>query len=230
MPLHYYPLMDTSSNPKILMAERCAKELKNMLMNSKGVGKEPPKIAAEVEKKIVALKYSYLDLESMQPMLQELKSLMLNLLNSLGGNEWSRKAKSMGMEEARIAQIRFCMNIIYNLDTRLRLPDDPAYAVDIRLGEVESVWKHPNAEHLKVCNVNVGRLITVVTNDLSVKEGEKIPVALLPPVELRGIVSEGMFVGAGEGVSRKEGNVGELPRLSEEELNSVRKEVMRYLR
>ncbi len=221
--------MDTASNPKILTAEKCARDLRNLLINTRGVGKEPPKIAAEVEKKLMALKYSYLDIESLKPMLEELKEEMQKLLNSLGGADWAKRAKAAGMEELTIARIKFCMNIIYNLDHRLRLPDEPAYAVDIRLGEVESVWKHPNAENLKVCNVNVGRLITVVTNDMSVREGDKIPVALLPPVELRGIVSEGMFIGAGEGVSRKEGIIGELPHLTEEELNSVRKEVLKYL-
>lgn len=221
--------MDTSSDPRIVMAEKCSRELKNILLNSKGVGKEPPKIAEEIEKKIIALKYSYLDLESMKPMLEEIKSEMVKLLELLGGKEWTKKVKTRGMDEEKIARIKFCMNIIYNLDSRLKLPPDPAYAVDIRLGKVESVWKHPNADNLKVCNVNVGRIITVVTNEQSVKEGDKIPVALLPPVELRGVVSEGMFIFSMQDRIRK-GEIGNLPHLSEEEKNSVRKEVMKYLR
>ena len=222
--------MDTASDPRILMAEKCSRELKNLLLNSKGVGKEPPRIAEETEKKIIALKYSYLDLESMKPILEEIKSEMVKLLELLGGKEWTKKVKTRGMDEEKIARIKFCMNIIYNLDSRLKLPPDPAYAVDIRVGEVESVWKHPNADNLKVCNVNVGRIITVVTNEPSVKEGDKIPVALLPPVELRGVVSEGMFIFSMQDGSRKEGRIGNLPCLSEEEKNCVRKEVMKYLR
>ena len=222
--------MDTANNPKILLAEKCARELKNILMNTKHVSREASKISIDVEKKMIEIKYSYLDVESMGEMLQSLRESMLKLLDSLGGKEWAKKAKKEGIGEVKIAKIRFCMNILYNLESRLRLPDDPAYAVDIRVGKVESVWKHPNGEKLKVCNVNVGRLITVITNDLSVKEGEKIGVALLPPQDIRGIVSEGMFIGSGDGVTRKEGEIGNIPQLTTEEINAVRKEVLRYIR
>ena len=45
--------------------------------------------------------------------------------------------------------------------------------IDIRVGEVMSVTKHPKADSLMICNVNLGkRAITVVTNDLNVKEEE----------------------------------------------------------
>ena len=222
--------MDTSTNPKILIVEKCARKLKNLLLNTKGFGREPGRIATEIEKKVITVKYSYLDYRSLKPMLEELKSLLAELLKLLGGKEWVKLSKNRGVDEERIAKIRFCLNIIYNLDSRLRLPDDLAYAVDIRLGRVESVWKHPNADNLKVCNVNVGRLITVVTNDLTVKEGDRIGVALLPPANLRGIVSEGMFIGSGEGVTRKEGEIGEIPVLTGEELKSVRREVLNFLR
>ncbi len=222
--------MDTASDTRILMAERCVKDMRNMLSSMKGVPKDAPKIVGSMEAKLMEIKYSYAEVDEMKGMLEELNSLLMHLYQILGGEEWARKLRSVGVDEERIARIKFCMNIIYNLGPRLKLPGDAAYAVDVRIGEVESVIKHPNADKLKVCNVNVGKMITVVTNDMSVKAGDRIAVALLPPAELRGVVSEGMFVGAGEGVSRKEGEIGSIPELSEEEKNSIRKEVFRYIR
>ncbi len=222
--------MDTARNPKILMAERCIKDLARLLTGLKGVGRETSKLVNAMEAKILEIKYSYGELGGLKPLLSELNSHLLEFYNALGGNQWVSKLRKIGVDNEKIAQIKFAMNIIYNLEPRLKLPDDPAYAVDIRVGEIESVMKHPNADKLKVCNVNVGKVITVVTNDLSVKPGEKVAVSLLPPANLRGVVSEGMFVGYGKGVSRKDGHVGTLPRLNEEELNSIRKEVLNYLR
>ena len=40
------------------------------------------------------------------------------------------------------------------------------------------VTKHPNADSFMICNVNLGkRAITVVTNDLNVKEGNSVGVS-----------------------------------------------------
>ncbi len=222
--------MNTAEDSRILMAERCAEEMKNIFRNTKHMPKEAVNIITEAEKKILEIKYSYAELDDLTEYFEELKSIMKELLDALGGTEWSRTMRSKGVDAEKIAKVKFGMNIIYNLDSRLRLPSDPAYAVDIRLGRVESVRRHPNADRLKICNVNVGKMITVITNDLTVKEGDMIPVAMLPPADIRGVVSEGMFVGAGEGVSRKNGKIGELPSLTDEELNSVRKEVLKYLR
>ena len=53
----------------------------------------------------------------------------------------------------------------------------------------------------------------MITNDLTVKEGNRVAVALLPPANFRGIISEGMFLGAGEGVLKDvKGEIGGLPK------------------
>ncbi|MCD6188626.1 MAG: tRNA-binding protein, partial [Thermococcus sp.] len=45
------------------------------------------------------------------------------------------------------------------------------------------------------------------------KEGHRVAVALLPPANFRGITSEGMFLGAGEGVLKDvKGEIGGLPK------------------
>ncbi len=218
--------MDTAHDPRILMAEKCSKNLKNLLTNTKGISKNILPLIEEVERKILEMKYSYAGIDDLKDYFEYLKLSMVNLINIIGGKDWSRKLKEKNVDEEKISYIKFCLNIIYNLDSRLKLKNDIAYAVDIRIGEIESVIKHPHAEKLKICNVNVGKMLTVITNLEDVKVGDKMGVALLPPVKLRGIVSEGMFLSS----EKKEGEIGEFPQLNSEEINAVRKEVMKYLR
>lgn len=73
-----------------------------------------------------------------------------------------------------------------------------------------SIEKHPDAERLRVCSVDIGAQepITIVTNSMDVYEGCQVPVALdnavladgtvIKPVKMRGIKSFGMFCGAEE--------------------------------
>lgn len=216
--------MDTASDPKIIMAERCVRDMERYIGNIRDIKKSG--ILKDFEAKIMELKYSYGELGDLKPTLEEIKKFCVNLVNLLGGNDWAKKLKDMRFSSLSIAHIKFCLNILYNLENRLRLPAEPEYAVDIRIGEIESVMKHPNANKLRICNVNVGKVITVVTNIEGVKEGEKLAVALLPPVEFFGVVSEGMFLSH----ELKEGSPGEIPKLNDEEKNNSRKEVLKYLR
>jgi predicted RNA-binding protein with EMAP domain len=85
------------------------------------------------------------------------------------------------LEEA-LAKIKFFLNTISGLRDRLSLGEikDPVMGIDIKKGEILSVSKHPHADQLLVCNVNLQeRAITVVTNDLEVKEGNQVAVAML---------------------------------------------------
>lgn len=76
------------------------------------------------------------------------------------------------------------------------------------VGEVLSVEKHPGAERLTVCRVNVGdAALTVVCGAPNVRAGVKVPTALvgarLPGIEIRaakvrGIESHGMLCSASE--------------------------------
>ncbi len=216
--------MDTSKDPRILLAEHCVKDMEKYIGNLRDVKKSG--ILKELEAKLMELKYSYGEFEDLKPMLENLKNFCMEILNLLGGNDWVKKLKSMKFSALAISNIKFCLNILYNLENRLKLPPEPEYAVDIRIGEIESVMKHPQANKLRICNVNVGKVITVVTNIETVKEGEKLPVALLPPAEFFGVVSEGMFLSH----NGKEGKPGELPKLTDEERNNAKKEVLKYLR
>ena len=49
----------------------------------------------------------------------------------------------------------------------------------IVIGQIEKIEKHPDADKLIICQVNVGdRTIQIVTGAPNVKEGDKVPVVL----------------------------------------------------
>jgi phenylalanyl-tRNA synthetase beta chain len=87
------------------------------------------------------------------------------------------------------------------------------------VGEIKSVAQHPNADRLKVCQIDAGQggLLSIVCGAPNAREGIKVPCALvgatLPPVEgqaeggqpfhiklgkLRGVESQGMLCSAKE--------------------------------
>ncbi len=94
------------------------------------------------------------------------------------------------------AQAVWALGYLQSLPSLLKLSEEasPGEAVFVFSGRVTEVNDHPNADKLKVARVSLGRAaITVVTNIQEVKEGEVRAVALLPPADLRGVISWGMF-------------------------------------
>lgn len=221
-------MWDTSKDYRLLVAEKSVELFLKTIEGAKFKGKWDKKGAIQLAKEMIpeiqAMRYTYVDPKELvdTPQMKALKEKAEGIIEALGGEDWHHKFLSLAdkgerekVEEA-VAKIKFFLNTILNLDKRLSLGkiNDPVIAVDIKVGEVMSVAKHPNADRLLVTNVNIGdRAITVVTNDLTVKEGNRVAVALLPPANFRGIVSEGMFLGAGEGVLKDvKGEVGGLPK------------------
>ena len=131
--------------------------------------------------------------------------------------------------------MRFFLDTIIGLKDRLALGpiNDPIMGVDIKVGEVMSVTQHPKNENLMLCNVNLGkRAITVVTNDLNVKDENKVGVSLLPPQAFSDIVSEGMFLGMNGSILKDVGGeLGQMPKgIPMESLNETRNLVENYLK
>ncbi|WP_297071496.1 tRNA-binding protein [Thermococcus sp.] len=229
------------------MAEKSVELFLKTVEHAKFKGKWNKKgaqgLAKEMIPEIQAMRYTYVDPKELveAPQMETLKEKAKGIIEALGGDEWHHtflnladKSEREKVEEA-IAKVRFFLNTILNLDRRLTLGkiNDPVIAVDIKVGEVMSVGKHPNADRLLVTNINIGdRAVTVVTNDLTVKEGSHVAVALLPPANFRGIVSEGMFLGAGEGVLKDvKGEIGGLPKgIPLEAFNETRNLVEAFLK
>jgi len=83
--------------------------------------------------------------------------------------------------------------------------DDSQSMRNVVLGKIEQIEKHPDSDHLQICQLNVGKneLVQIVTGAQNVHEGDLVPVALhnslLPTGQeiksgkLRGVVSNGML-------------------------------------
>ncbi len=170
--------------------------------------------------------------------IKDMKERVKDITDALGGERWHlqflklvNKAEKQKLEES-IAKMKFALNTISTVDTRLRLGpiNDPVIGIDIKTGEIVSIQK---MDKLLVCNVNFGNTaITVVTNDLTVKEGNRVAVAILPPSVFKGVTSEGMFLGTGEGVLQDvEGNLGDMPHgIPLDSLNETRNLVETFLK
>lgn len=99
----------------------------------------------------------------------------------------------------------------------------------VAIGEINSMTKHPDADRLWVCAVNVGsEEVTIVTGAQNLLAGDRIPVAMIGATlpndlsirksKLRGVVSEGMLCSREEllldgtvGLDRSEGGILVLP-------------------
>ena len=189
-----------------------------------------------------SLIYSYLEGDELvnSPDVANLTEKAEKIVECLGGDGWNKAFLNAAPKEDRektaenIAKVRFFIDTILGLKARLALGpiNDPIMGVDIKVGEVMSVTKHPKADSLMICNVNLGkRAITVVTNDLNVKEGNRVGVSLLPPQTFMDIVSEGMFLGMNGGILKEvDGELGEMPKgIPMESLNETRNLVESYL-
>lgn len=92
-------------------------------------------------------------------------------------------------------------------DANLPLPPQP----QIIVGHIESIEKHPDADRLQVCKVNVGKgkVLQVLTAATNIQVGDLVPVCTegaifyshkeakrvtFKPRELRGLMSEGMMM------------------------------------
>lgn len=78
------------------------------------------------------------------------------------------------------------------------------YLHDVYVGKITKIEKHPDADKLQICQVNVGnKNVQIITSATNVFEGAVVPIALdgadlvngvkIKPTNFRGVKSEGMF-------------------------------------
>lgn len=179
--------------------------------------------AKRMEPDLQSLLYCYLEGDTLANCedVEKLEDKAYRIIEFLGGEDWAHKFMSNTPKEDRekteenIAKVRFFLDTILGLRLRFKFGpiDDPIIGIDVKVGEIMSVSKHPNADSLMICNVNVGkRSLKVVTNDLSVKEGNRVGVSLLPPASFMEIVSEAMFLGMDGSILKEvNGELGQMP-------------------
>ena len=221
-------MWDTSKDYRLRVAEKAMEQFIRVVEGSNLRGswnkKQVRLIAKNMNPDIQTMYYSYVSPQELAdtPQMENLLKGVDEIIDNLGGEDYSKKfLAELNREERKklelpLSKMKFFFNTIRGLPDRLKLGeiDDPVIGVDIKVGELVSVSKHPNTDTLMICNVNLGkRAITVITNDLTVKDNDKVAVSLLPPSAFMGIRSEGMFLGAGEGILKDvEGEIGSLPQ------------------
>jgi uncharacterized protein len=220
-------MWDTSNDYRLLVAEKSVELFLRTVEGANLKGKWNKKQALQAARKMTSeiqtLYYSYLSPVEMAetPQMSLLEEQTNYIIESLGGELWYRQFMDLASRDEKekleesLARIKFFIYTLGGLKERLSLGEikDPVMGIDIKKGEILSFSKHPRADQLLVCNVNLQeRAITVVTNDLDVREGNHVAVAMLPPEVFMGITSEGMFLGADEGVLKDvKGDLGKLP-------------------
>ncbi|MDO5826041.1 MAG: tRNA-binding protein [Methanosphaera sp. rholeuAM130] len=221
-------MWDTSNDYRLKVAEKSIEDFIRVVEGSNLRGswnkKQVRLIAKNMNPDIQTLYYSYVTPQELSktPQMNNLLRSVDEIIENLGGEDYAKKFQSELNRQERekldlpLAKMKFFINTIRGLPDRLMLGEinDPVIGVDIMAGELVSVSKHQKTDNLMVCNVNLGkRAITVITNDLTVKDNDRVAVSLLPPSEFMGIASEGMFLGAGEGILKDvEGDLGSLPK------------------
>jgi predicted RNA-binding protein with EMAP domain len=129
---------------------------------------------------------------------QRVVDVAAELRKALGGEAWH---ESVPGTEQGIARVRWGTNVLATLPERLDLPGTGLeVGIDARVGSVVTARDHPEAD-LQLLRVAAGRGFDVVTNDLAVAADDRVGLALLPPSEVGGRLSEAMLLGVpGEGV------------------------------
>lgn len=240
-------MWDTSKDYRILVANHTREQYLNIIQTASFRGNWNKKLAIETAKNMnsdfQSLSYSYLEGDDLvnSPDVAAIIEKGEKIVECLGGDGWNKSFISNAPKEDKektmenVAKVRFFIDSVLGLKDRLALGpiNDPIIGIDIKVGEIMSVTKHPNADSLMICNVNLGkRAITVVTNDLNVKEGNSVGVSLLPPQSFMETTSEGMFLGMDGNILKEvEGELGEMPKgIPMDSLNETRNLVEAFLK
>lgn len=239
-------MWDTSKDYRILIA----KEARELFLRTVQTGsfrgnwnkKASIDVAKQMDPDLQSLSYCYLEGETLANCedVRKLEDKANDIIRHLGGEEWNHKfmnaAEKADKERTseNVAKVRFFLDTILGLRTRFRYGpiNDPIIGIDIKAGEIMSVSKHPTADSLMICNVNIGkRALKVVTNDLEVKEGNKVGVSLLPPASFMEITSEGMFLGMNGSILKNvDGELGQMPKgIPMDALNETRNMIENFL-
>ncbi len=196
--------MDTANDPRLAVAEQALEDLKASFEHGHIKAQFPRDRAAQaVERGLGALKglkYTYAEPDQLVslPQFNELMEAIDVVETLLGGPGFEDEIDEKPLA---VAQAAWAIETIRSLEDRIQLTGDSLeLAVEVRPGRVVSKAEHPDADDLWVTGVAAGGSLRIVTNDGSVETDDRVGVAMLPPTDLRGIVSEGMFLGDDDGV------------------------------
>ena len=196
--------MDTAKDARILVMEDALHRLNEIIGNRKlKFHVEYSKlgdILQQVSSLIYEVKYSYIsaenvaELDSTKKMVEGIgifQKLIEQSIKSTGYKPTTPK------ETQTQAELLYCFRIIEKFQQKLQhYDDDPAHAVDILAVEISQAKPVQDSKNLTECRCTDGtRIWRIITNIAGLKIGTKLACAVLPPIEMMGIISEAMFLG-----------------------------------
>ncbi|MHA2056316.1 MAG: hypothetical protein ACXACG_08430 [Candidatus Thorarchaeota archaeon] len=196
--------MDTAKDARLLVLEDALRRLNEMVGNRKlKLHVDYSKLGATLQQAgslIYEIKYSYVAAPKVAELeaTQKIVDCVADFRNIL-----EEAIKTSGYKPATVNETLsltdafYAFRIAEGLIQKLQVSDDePGRAVDILTIEVSQVNAVPDSKNLTECRCTDGsRIWKIVTNIQEVKTGTKLACAVLPPVEMMGIVSEAMFLG-----------------------------------
>ncbi len=197
--------MDTAKDARILVLEDALRRLHEMVGNRKlKLHVDYSKLGTILQQAgslIYEVKYSYVpapnvaELDATKNIVEsvaEFRNILEDAIKTSG-----YKPTSLN-ESLCLADVFYAFRIAEALIGKLQnFDDEPAYAVDIIAVETSQTQAVLESKNLTECRCTDGsRIWRIVTNIQDVKTGSKLACAILPPVEMMGIVSEAMFLGS----------------------------------
>lgn len=196
--------MDTGNDGRILMAIKSANTLKDIFKGKRFKIQfkyaENEKKLDEILRILMTIRYSYMEAKQLaeNPDVLKISEYAKEMKNTL---EEAMKKSSVKPQTEKdklvFAEAFYAMETLIELPRKLRdaPSDDAGYAIDLFTVQITEVKKHPEASKLKVCRCTDGKKPwTIITNIETVKKGDIMLAAKLPPVLLMGLLSEAMFV------------------------------------
>ncbi len=194
--------MDTAKDGRIIVLEDALRRLNDVVTNRKlKMHIDYSRLVASLKTAgalLYEVKYSYMDAVALSDL-----PATDHLVESI--SEFSDiyfKALQSGHKPASIKEqivhvdVEYALRIVKGFQDRLRnFDDDPGRAVDILAVEVSSAKPIEGSTNLTQCRCTDGsRIWNIVTNISHIKPGTKLACAILPPVEMMGVISEAMFL------------------------------------
>lgn len=203
-PLQLVRVLDTAKDARLLVLEDALRRLNEMVGNRKlKLHVDYSKLGATLQQSgslIYEVKYAYVS----APKIAELEATQ-KIVGSVADfrNILEEAIKTSGYKPSTVNEslcltdVFYAFRIAEGLIQKLQEYDDePAYAVDILAVELSQVQAVPDSKNLTECRCTDGsRIWKIVTNIQGLKVGIKLACAVLPPVEMMGVVSEAMFLG-----------------------------------
>jgi predicted RNA-binding protein with EMAP domain len=150
---------------------------------------------SEIHKTLLRMRYSFLPYKMVleSPDLKEVVDKAKLLYRLLFPRE-SKSVHIPSKSEYAIAEIRYALSILLGLPSRIKLGEEnvPEHAVDIIGAEVVEV--DSMGRGLWRTRASTGSFaLTVVTNIKNIRKEEVRGIAILPPMEFHGVISEAMY-------------------------------------